>query len=59
MRCFEQLEVGGGRRALEQLKAAGEIKGYGSGINEAPMIGRFLDRLELDFLPGRDALHPA
>jgi len=44
---------------LEQLKAAGEIKGYGSGINEAPMIGRFLDRLELDFLPGRDALHPA
>jgi D-threo-aldose 1-dehydrogenase len=47
-RCFEQLEDGG-LRALQELKSAGEIKGYGAGINEAPMIGRFLDRVELDF----------
>lgn len=47
-RCFRQLEDGG-LRALQELKSAGEIKGYGAGINEAPMIGRFLDRIELDF----------
>ena len=47
-RCFRQLE-GGGRRALEELKAAGEIKGFGAGINDQAMIGRFLDRLDLDF----------
>ena len=48
-RCFGQLEEGGGLRALQGLKSAGEIKGYGAGINEGPMIGRFLDRIELDF----------
>jgi D-threo-aldose 1-dehydrogenase len=48
-RCFRQLEEGGGLRALEALKSAGEIKGYGAGINEGPMIGRFLDRIDLDF----------
>lgn len=47
-RCFRQLE-GGGIRALEDLKAAGDIKGFGAGINEGPMIGRFLDRFALDF----------
>ena len=47
-RCFRQLE-GGGLRALEELKAAGEIKGFGAGINDGPMIGRFLDRCALDF----------
>jgi D-threo-aldose 1-dehydrogenase len=48
-RCFRQLEEGGGRRALEELKSAGEIKGFGAGINEAPMLSRLLDRVELDF----------
>jgi len=48
-RCFRQLEDGG-LRALEELKSAGEISGYGAGINEGPMIGRFLERVELDFL---------
>jgi len=38
----------GGFRALEELKAAGEIKAFGAGINEAGMIGRFLDRHPLD-----------
>jgi D-threo-aldose 1-dehydrogenase len=48
-RCFRQLENGGGLRALQELKSAGEIKGYGAGINEGPMIGRFLERIDLDF----------
>jgi D-threo-aldose 1-dehydrogenase len=47
-RCFAQLEDGG-IRALQELKSAGDIKGFGAGINEDPMIGRFLDRFELDF----------
>jgi D-threo-aldose 1-dehydrogenase len=46
-RCFAQLE--GGIRALEELKAAGDIKGFGAGINEGSMLGRFLDRFDLDF----------
>jgi D-threo-aldose 1-dehydrogenase len=48
-RCFDQLDAGGGLKALEELKAAGEIRGFGAGINEGAMIGRFLDRFELDF----------
>jgi D-threo-aldose 1-dehydrogenase len=48
-RCFRQLEDGGGLRALQELKSAGEIGGFGAGINEGPMIGRFLERVELDF----------
>ncbi len=48
-RCFQQLDQGGGLKALQELKSSGEIKGYGAGINEGPMIGRFLDRFDLDF----------
>jgi D-threo-aldose 1-dehydrogenase len=48
-RRFQELDQGGGIRALEELKAAGEIKGYGAGINENPMITRFLDSFDLDF----------
>jgi D-threo-aldose 1-dehydrogenase len=48
-RCFRQLEDGGGLRALQELKSAGEIEGYGAGINEHPMIGRFPERIDLDF----------
>lgn len=48
-RCFEQLEAGGGLRALEELKRAGEISGFGAGINQGPMLGHFLERVELDF----------
>jgi D-threo-aldose 1-dehydrogenase len=47
-RCFAELD-GGGIRALQELKSAGDIKGFGAGINEGPMIGRFLDRFDLDF----------
>ena len=48
-RCFRQLDQGGGLRALQELKSTGDIKGFGAGINEGPMIGRFLDRIDLDF----------
>ncbi len=48
-RCFQELEDGGGIKALEELKSAGEIRGFGAGINEGPMITRFLDRFDLDF----------
>jgi D-threo-aldose 1-dehydrogenase len=48
-RAFRELEAGGGLRALQELKSAGEISGYGAGINEGPMIGRFLERTDLDF----------
>ena len=47
--CFGQLESGGGIKALEELKSAGEIRGFGAGINEGTMITRFLDRFALDF----------
>jgi D-threo-aldose 1-dehydrogenase len=39
----------GGWRALEELKAARLIRGIGAGINEAGMMPRFLDLLDLDF----------
>lgn len=48
-RCFRQLDEGGGIRALEELRSSDEIKGFGAGINEGPMITRFLDRFDLDF----------
>lgn len=47
--CFKQLEAGGGIKALEELKSSNDIKGFGAGINEEPMITRFLDRVDLDF----------
>jgi D-threo-aldose 1-dehydrogenase len=39
----------GGARALEELRAAGRIGGFGAGINEMGMIPRFLDLIDLDF----------
>ena len=39
-----------GSRALEELKATGCIKGWGSGINEANGIHRILDHADVDFL---------
>ena len=47
--CFRELEDGGGIKALEELKSSNDIKGFGAGINEGPMITRFLDRFDLDF----------
>ncbi|MGI9435253.1 MAG: aldo/keto reductase [Geminicoccaceae bacterium] len=48
-RCFRQLDQGGGLKALEELKSSNDIKGFGAGINEGPMIGRLLGRFDLDF----------
>jgi D-threo-aldose 1-dehydrogenase len=39
----------GGFRALTELREAGLISGIGAGINEAGMIPRFLDLLDIDF----------
>ncbi|HET6467318.1 MAG TPA: aldo/keto reductase [Geminicoccaceae bacterium] len=41
--------VTGGWRALEELRAAGIVRGVGAGINEPGMIPRFLDLFDLDF----------
>ncbi len=38
-----------GWRALDELKAAGLIKGIGAGINELGLMPRFLDLVDLDF----------
>ena len=41
--------VTSGWRALDQLRAGGEIEAVGAGINGLGMIPRFLDVLDLDF----------
>jgi D-threo-aldose 1-dehydrogenase len=48
-RGLDQLDAGGGYRALAELKSSGEIKTIGAGINLAGMIPRFLERFDLDF----------
>lgn len=46
---LDQLDAGGGFRALEDLKRSGEIKAIGAGINHTGMIPRFLERFEMDY----------
>ena len=46
---LNELDSGGGVAALLELKARGEIKAIGAGINVTGMIPRFLPRLKLDF----------
>jgi D-threo-aldose 1-dehydrogenase len=46
---LDALEKGGGVAALQELKANGEIRAFGAGINELGMIPRFLERFHLDF----------
>jgi D-threo-aldose 1-dehydrogenase len=48
-RYLDELDRGGGVRALRDLKASGEIKAIGAGINVVGMIPRFLERFDLDF----------
>jgi len=48
-RHFDELDAGGGMRALAELKAAGLIKAIGAGVNRMGTIPRFLERFELDF----------
>jgi D-threo-aldose 1-dehydrogenase len=44
-----ELERSGWAR-LEALRASGEIRAIGAGINDAAMLGYFLERFDLDFL---------
>ena len=46
---LDELDRGGGMRALEELKAAGLIRAIGAGVNRMGTIPRFLERFELDF----------
>ena len=45
---FDELDRGGGYRALRDLKERGEIKAIGAGINVTGFIPRFLERFDLD-----------
>ena len=45
---FDELDRGGGYRALRTLKDRGEIQAIGAGINVTGFIPRFLERFELD-----------
>lgn len=45
---LDALDSGGGFAALAELKARGEIKAIGAGINVTGMIPRFLERFPLD-----------
>jgi D-threo-aldose 1-dehydrogenase len=49
LRALAQLSEGGGYGELVDMKARGEIKAVGAGVNHAGMIPRFLDRFEIDF----------
>lgn len=46
---FAQLDAGGGYAALDEMRARGEIRAIGAGINHVGMVPRFLDRFDLDF----------
>ena len=48
-RYLDQLVRAGGWRALEELKAAGEIRAIGAGINDPGTITRFTERIALDY----------
>ena len=41
--------IGGGWRALEELRRSGRIRAIGAGINELGMMPRFLDLFDMDF----------
>jgi D-threo-aldose 1-dehydrogenase len=46
---LDELDAGGGMRALQELKAAGLIQAIGAGVNRMGTIPRFLERFDLDF----------
>lgn len=48
-RGLEQLDAGGGYAELASLRARGEIQAIGAGVNHAGMIGRFLERFDIDY----------
>ena len=48
-RLLDELVNGGGRRALAELQAAGEIRAVGAGVNDVGSIARFAERFEVDY----------
>ena len=48
-RHFKELTVGGGWRALEELRAAGDIKAIGCGVNQLGTVPEILERGDVDF----------
>ena len=46
---LDELDAGGGYKALRDLKEQGQIGAFGAGINVTGMIPRFLERADLDF----------
>lgn len=46
---LKQLDAGGGYAVLADLKARGEIRAIGAGINHIGMIPEFVERFELDY----------
>ncbi|MCZ4260628.1 aldo/keto reductase [Limimaricola sp. G21655-S1] len=57
-RHWQALTAGGGFQALRELKAAGDIKGFGLGVNEWQVIRDALEETDLDccMLAGRYSL---
>ncbi|MGR3823950.1 MAG: aldo/keto reductase [Salipiger marinus] len=55
---WQALTKGGGFRALQELKAAGDIRGFGLGVNEWQVIRDALEETDLDccMLAGRYSL---
>lgn len=55
---MERPDQGGGFRALQELKSAGDIKGFGLGVNEWEVIRDALEETDLDccMLAGRYSL---
>ena len=49
--------LGGGARALEQLKSSGAVKAVGLGVNEVPACLNLLDRVPLDAILLAAATH--
>lgn len=43
---LDQLDTGGGFEWLLEMKARGEVKAIGAGVNQAEMIPKFLERLQ-------------
>ena len=48
-RGLAQLADGGGYQVLADMKARGEIRAIGAGVNHTGMIPRFLERFDIDF----------
>lgn len=46
---LNQLDAGGGYAVLADLKARGDIKAIGAGINHVGMIPRFVERFDIDY----------